>query len=169
MILISLKLIFRLHIPETVVADIKFIKSCKNKNITPTFAKVNLYLKHGNYKLQLRIARIVMETELQNKHREKSKLKKEIKHTGVQLKNELGLILYNTLIHQIIKPTRSRHIAVSSRHKNKLEAFWERQHTPKQQNEEKIKETNYTQLFILCFVTRRIFCLIIWTGYGYSK
>ena len=63
----------------------------------------------------------------------------EIKHIGVQLKNELGLILYNTLIYQINKPTGSRNIAISSRHKNKLEAFWERQHKPKQQNEEKIK------------------------------
>ena len=37
-----------------------------------------------------------METELQKKHCEKSKLKKEIKSIGVQLKNALGLILYNT-------------------------------------------------------------------------
>ena len=54
-----------------VAADIRFIKSCRNENIIPTFAKVNLSLKHGTYKLQLRIARIVMETELQNKHQEK--------------------------------------------------------------------------------------------------
>ena len=57
-----------------VVADIKFIKSCKSEDIIPTFAKVNVSLKHGNYKLQLRIPRIVMEAELQNKHREKSKV-----------------------------------------------------------------------------------------------
>ena len=63
-----------------VVDDIRFIKSCKNENIIPAFAKVNLSVKHGNYKLQLRTTRIVMETELQNKHREKSKLKKEIKN-----------------------------------------------------------------------------------------
>ena len=122
-----------------VVADIKFIKSCKNENIIPTFAKVNLSLKHGNYKLQLRIARIAMETELQNKHREKSKLQKEIKNIGLQLKSELGLILYNTLIHQINKAIGSRRIAISSHHKKKLEKFQGRQHKPKQQNEGKIK------------------------------
>ena len=54
-----------------VAADIRFIKSCRNENIIPTFAKVNLSLKHGTDKLQLRIARIVMETELQNKYQEK--------------------------------------------------------------------------------------------------
>ena len=122
-----------------VLADIKFIKSCKSEDIIPTFAKVNVSLKHGNYKLQLRIPRIVMEAELQNKNREKSKLKKEIKNMGVQLKIELGSILYNTLIHQINKAIGSRRIAFSSRHKKKLEKFWRRQHKPKQENEEKIK------------------------------
>ena len=72
-----------------VVTYIKFIRSCKNKNIIPTFAKVNLPLKHGNYKLQLRIARIVLEAELQNKHREKSKLKKEIKNLEYNSKMNL--------------------------------------------------------------------------------
>ena len=109
-----------------VAADIRFIKSCKNENTIPTFAKVNLSLKHGNYKLQLRIARIVMETKPQNKHCEKSKLKKEIKNIGVQLKNALGLILYNTLIHQINKAIGSRRIAILSCHKKKLEKFRER-------------------------------------------
>ena len=58
---------------------------------------INLSLKHGNYKLQLKIERIVMETELQNK-RDKSKLKREIKNIGAQLKYALGLILHNTLL-----------------------------------------------------------------------
>ena len=47
----------------------RFIKSCENENIIPTFAKVNLSLKHGYYKLRLRIATLVIETKLQNKHR----------------------------------------------------------------------------------------------------
>ena len=44
-----------------------------------------------------------------------------------------------TLIHQINKAIGSRCIAISSHHKKKLEKFRERQHKPKQQNEEKIK------------------------------
>ena len=56
-------------------ADIEFIKHCKSENI-PTFAKVNVSLKHSNHKLKSRIAKIVMEAELQNKHCEKKKLKK---------------------------------------------------------------------------------------------
>ena len=54
-----------------VQADIKFIKLCKQENLIPTFANIKLSLKHSNNKLKKRIARILMETEIQNKHREK--------------------------------------------------------------------------------------------------
>ena len=64
-----------------VAADIRLIQSCKIGNIIPTSTKVKFVFENGDYKLQLRIARIVTETELQNKYREKSKLKKEIENT----------------------------------------------------------------------------------------
>ena len=59
-------------------AGIEFIKDCKNENIIPTFAKVKVSLEYSNHKLKSRIAKIVMEAELQNKHREKKKLKKRL-------------------------------------------------------------------------------------------
>ena len=34
-------------------ADIKFIKSCKNENLIPTFSKVNLAIKSDSRKLKL--------------------------------------------------------------------------------------------------------------------
>ena len=45
-------------------AGIKFVTSCKKENLTQTFAKVNLVIKNGSGKLILRIARIVMESEM---------------------------------------------------------------------------------------------------------
>ena len=54
-----------------VTADIKFIKLCKVEKIMPTFAKVNLSIKSGSRKLKLRIARLMMESEIQSKHLEK--------------------------------------------------------------------------------------------------
>ena len=42
-------------------------------------------LKHSNHKFKSCIAKIVMEGELQNKHLEKKKLKKEIRQIGVEL------------------------------------------------------------------------------------
>ena len=65
----------------------------QTENIISTFAKVKLSLKHRIYKMKLDIARLVMEAEMQNKHFEKKKLKKEMKRIGIQLKNSLSLIL----------------------------------------------------------------------------
>ena len=84
-----------------VTADIKFIKLCKVEKIIPTFAKVNLSIKSGSRKLKLTIARLVMESEIQSKHLEKKKLKKELRLSCIQLKSVLGLFLYNALLHQV--------------------------------------------------------------------
>ena len=59
-------------------ADITFIKSCKREKLIPTFANVKLSLKKASRKLKLRLARIMMESEMQNKHQEKKQVKKKI-------------------------------------------------------------------------------------------
>ena len=68
-----------------VQADIQFIKSCKKENLIPIFAKVNLAIKSDSRKLKLSLARL-MESEMENKHHEKKKLKKEIVAISNQLK-----------------------------------------------------------------------------------
>ena len=60
-----------------VTTDMKFIKFCKVEKIIPTFAKVNFSIISGSRKLKLRISRLLMEREIQSKHLEKKKLKKE--------------------------------------------------------------------------------------------
>ena len=59
---------------EKLDADIAFIKLCKKEQLIPKFAKVSVSLRNGTYKLKRKITRLVMETKLQNKHREKRKL-----------------------------------------------------------------------------------------------
>ena len=71
-------------------ADIKFIKRGKLENLMPTFPKVNLSIKAGSYKLKSRIARNVMESEMQSKHREKKKLRQDIRSLNIQLKTSLN-------------------------------------------------------------------------------
>ena len=105
-------------------ADIRFIKSCKKDNLISPFAKVKLAIKSGNWKLHLRIARIIMETEMQNKHQEKKNLKKEIASISIQLKSILGLFLYKVLIREINHVIKSRYKAIKSRHEMKLQKFW---------------------------------------------
>ena len=59
-------------------ADIHVRKTCKREKIAPTFAKVKLSIKYGNKKLHSKIARLVMETELQAKHQTQKMIKREI-------------------------------------------------------------------------------------------
>ena len=109
-----------------VQADIQFIKSCKKENLIPIFAKVNLAIKSDSRKLKLSLARI-MESEMENKHDEKKKLKKEIVTISNQLKGVLGLILYNALVHKIELTVKSSFKSISFRHQKKLLKFREAQ------------------------------------------
>ena len=81
--------------------DIVFIKLCKKEQLIPIFAKVNVSIRNGTYNLKRKIARLVMETELQNKHREKRKLRKDIRSINMLLSTSLSVIVYNALLHQI--------------------------------------------------------------------
>ena len=60
-----------------VTTGMKFIKFCKVEKIIPTFAEVNFSMRSDSRKLKLRIATLLMEREIQSKHLEKKKLKKE--------------------------------------------------------------------------------------------
>ena len=101
-------------------ADIKFIKSCKKENLIPTFAKVNVSIKSGSYKLKRQIARLIMNAELQNKHIQKRKLKKEIKKICTELKRTVSLIILNTCFHQINIALKSKLKEITKRHVTKL-------------------------------------------------
>ena len=59
-------------------------------------------------------------SELQNKHREKKQLKREIKKIGVEVNSVLGIILYSSLIYQINIAVSSRQVAISIRRKKKI-------------------------------------------------
>ena len=52
------------------------MKTCKKEDLIPTFTKANVAIKNGTQKLKMKIARVVMETEIQNKHDQKRKIKK---------------------------------------------------------------------------------------------
>ena len=48
-------------------ADIIYIKICKKEELIPTFAKVNLAIKNGDFKIKKKVAKLVMEIEIQDK------------------------------------------------------------------------------------------------------
>lgn len=65
--------------------NITFIKSCKKENLVPTFTKVNLSINSRSYKLRYDISKLIIQTELENKHHEKRKLRTEILSIGIEL------------------------------------------------------------------------------------
>ena len=100
--------------------DINFIQTCKKEDLLPTFAKVKLVIKSGNKRIQQKIARIIMNTELQQKHREKRKLKREIIQLSMKLKAQIGLVLFNGVIYSLEKSIKQKFVTVTKRHEKKL-------------------------------------------------
>ena len=76
-----------------------------------------LAIRHGTYKLKKKIAQTVMVTELQNKHHERRKLKKDIIKTTSKLKSSISFTMYSTLLHQINIAVKSKSRAITFRHK----------------------------------------------------
>ena len=57
-------------------AYISFSKACKTELLIPIFAKVKLSINNVNRKLQYKMAKLVMEAELKDKHNSKKKTEK---------------------------------------------------------------------------------------------
>ena len=105
---------------EKTLLDIKFLKICKVEHLIPTLANIQLATNGNNTKLKHRIARIILEDELQHNHRQKKRLKSEIKKMSIRLRLSLSLLVYNTLLHKINITAISRSIAISFKHNKKL-------------------------------------------------
>ena len=118
--------------------DIKFTKTWKRENLIPTFANLKLAIKTGNTKLKRKIAHLILETELQNKHFEKRKLKQDFREINISLRSLLNVFLYNAVIHQANIAIKIQVKSISRRHQKKLIKFRNRRITP-----EKILEYNY--------------------------
>ena len=72
-----------------------------------------------NMQAEKKIARLVMETDLQNKYRQKHKLRKDIRSINILLSTSLSVIVYNALLHQIIIAAKSRIKVIKLRHGRK--------------------------------------------------
>ena len=92
------------------------------EHLIPTFAKVNIGIKHEIPKLKVKVTYVFMQTEIQNKHDQKRKIKKDMRDIKFKLKSSLSLILYNTLLQQMKSTVKGRvkPKAMATRHSNKL-------------------------------------------------
>ena len=76
-----------------------------------------------------------METELQNKHREKRKLRKDLRCINILLSTSLSVIEYNALLHQINIAVKSRIKVIKLRYGKKLHNLKLKQETTNYVNE----------------------------------
>ena len=67
-------------------ADIIYIKSCKEKELIPTFAKVNFAIKSGGFKIKKKIKKLVMETKIQGKQNHLRKIRKDTRSLTITMK-----------------------------------------------------------------------------------
>ena len=74
-------------------------------------------IRNGTFKRKRKVARLVMETELQNKYREKRNLQKDIRSINIFLSRSLLVIIYNGLLHQIAVKSRIKFIKLRQRKK----------------------------------------------------
>ena len=72
-------------------------------------------------RLKKKIARTIMNAELQNKQKEQRNLKNQTLETSSQLKRCLTNIIYVTILHQLNKAIKSKIKAVSASNPKKLE------------------------------------------------
>ena len=100
--------------------DIRFTKTCKKEGLTPTLVKVNISLKNASFNLKRKTAVLITETEMQNKHSEKGKLKKELKHIPNILKRNLKLVISNAVFHQLNIALKSKFKVIANHHQKKL-------------------------------------------------
>ena len=75
--------------------DIKYLTTCKKNKLLPTFAKTKLSVK-VNYRIKMKIARTIIEAELNNKHRKLNFIRRELVHKVNQLRNSIGYISFCT-------------------------------------------------------------------------
>ena len=74
--------------------DITFIKICRKQGLLPKLAKIRLLIRSDSMKLKRKIARLIMEAEIQSKPLERRKLKREMIKICNQMKEDIGLILF---------------------------------------------------------------------------
>ena len=120
--------------------DIKFIKICKREGLIPTFIYQCLLIKQQNPKLERLISTIVMQNEVQTKHREKHNLKKDIKATSYQIQRLLPTLVYTTVLYLINLTIRSKVKSIAKCHERKLIKFRPQYHTQLNTNNVKVNK-----------------------------
>ena len=100
--------------------DIDFLLTCKKENLIPTFAKPKLSVPSES-KLQAKIAKLIIQTELKNKHALKRSLKGSIKESTAEIQGKLGFLTYYAFKYRIGNAIHHKKKKWVETHKKKLQ------------------------------------------------
>ena len=105
---------------EKIECDLNFLLNCKKTNVIPKFAKPKLSI-FASYKIKQKIARTIIEAELNNKHREKKKTKRELKELSAKLSAELSFIAHQSLKYRVRSLVAAKKKGWKATHEKKMQ------------------------------------------------
>ena len=102
--------------------DLDFLLTCKREKLIPTFARPKLSIG-GDGRLRSKVAKLIIGTEIRNKHAKKKLLRKEINEIRKKLESELGLLTFYSLKYRISKEVEAKKQNWSSTHEKNWETL----------------------------------------------
>ena len=105
---------------EKINCDLNFLLQCKKTDVIPKFAKPKLSI-FASYKIKKKIARTIIEAELNNKHKEKKKTKRELKELSTKLSGELSFIAHQSLKYRVRRLVATKKKGWKKTHAKKME------------------------------------------------
>ena len=96
--------------------DLRFLLTCKKDGLVPTFAKPKIAVPI-NRRTRIGIAKLIIETELKNKHKIKHDLKKQLMEQNEKLNGSTSFLTYHALKHLVYKNVNFKKIVWSKRQK----------------------------------------------------
>ena len=108
--------------------DLDFLLTCKKENLIPAFAKPKLSIA-ADRKLRLKIAKLIVKTEIKNKHGIKKELSKKMHEANTNLKSKLSFSTFYALKYKIANEISYNRKKWSATHKKKVSHLRSEQQT----------------------------------------
>ena len=100
--------------------DLDFLLTCKKENLIPSFAKPKLSIPVDG-RLRSKIGKLVIETELKNKHVKNRQLRRDIEEETADVQTKLGFITFYAFKYRISNAVSQKKKKWMVTHKKKLQ------------------------------------------------
>ena len=111
---------------EKLKLDINFLLTCKRESLTPNFAQPKLSIK-SNARVRKKIGNLILETEINNKHRMKKELLTQIKTNNDELKEMVPFLIHKAVQYRLRTNISKRMTKWKAIHLRKLDNLRKKQ------------------------------------------